>query len=87
MANTNVTSQNDAILNFLKSGQQLTEKQARGLFGVKSLSGRVSELRRQGYPVYRNTTKTTGAAAYRLGTPSRAMVAAAYASLGANAFS
>lgn len=75
--------QTQTVLKALQSGKSLTEKQAR-TFGVKSLRARVSELRREGFPVYTNSdAKGTS---YRLGTPSRTMVAAAYAMLGNKAF-
>jgi hypothetical protein len=45
----------------------------------------VAELREAGFPVYTNVTKT-GKTVYRLGTPSRAMIAAAYTAAGATIF-
>lgn len=75
--------QTQTVLKALQSGKSLTEKQARS-FGVKALRARVCELRQEGYPIYTNTgSKGTS---YRLGTPSRMMVAAAYALLGNKAF-
>lgn len=75
--------QTQTVLKALQSGKSLTQKQARS-FGVKSLRARISELRSEGYPVYTNSdAKGTS---YRLGTPSRTMVAAAYALLGNRAF-
>jgi hypothetical protein len=75
------------ILNVLKSGRQFTPAQLAGLTQSKedSVRPRISELRAEGYAVYTNTTKN-GKQAYRLGTPSRAMVAAAYAAQGSVAF-
>jgi hypothetical protein len=49
------------------------------------LPARIAELRAEGYSIYKNKTKN-GATVYRLGTPSRAMVAAAYSLMGAQAF-
>ena len=46
---------------------------------------RISELRAEGNAIYTNETKN-GTVAYRLGTPSRRMVAAAYAAMGSDAF-
>ena len=54
---------------------------------VPSVRARISELRRAGYPVYANTRSQDNKTFYRLGTPSRKMVAAAYAVLGSAAFS
>jgi hypothetical protein len=73
------------LLNFLKSGQTITETQAVKMFGIKRVSARVAELRSEGYSVYRNVTKD-GKTAYRLGAPSRAMVAAAYQAAGSSVF-
>ena len=73
------------LLNFLKSGQTITETQAVKMFGIQRVSARVAELRSEGYSVYRNVTKD-GKTAYRLGAPSRAMVAAAYQAAGSSVF-
>ena len=54
---------------------------------VPSVRARISELRRAGYSVYANTRAKDNKTFYRLGTPSRKMVAAAYAVLGSAAFS
>lgn len=79
------TTQNQKVLNFLRSGQSLSVKQAQGLFGVASLGKRVSELRANGHAIYTNTAKN-GTTVYRLGTPSRAMIAAAYQAAGSSVF-
>jgi hypothetical protein len=50
-----------------------------------SVSARITELRAQGYSIYSNTAKN-GKTAYRLGKPSRRMVAAAYAAAGSTVF-
>jgi hypothetical protein len=55
------------------------------LFGVTNLSARVSELRSRGYSIYTNKTKN-GKTAFRMGTPSRRMVAMAYALGGTQVF-
>lgn len=51
-----------------------------------SVRARISDLRSQGFAVYANTRKSDGKTFYRVGTPSRAMVAQAYAMFGADAF-
>lgn len=79
------TSQNEKLVKFFKSGNDITEGQARSRFGISNLSARISELRAEGYSIYTNKL-TTGQTVYRLGTPSRTMVAAAYAVLGSEAF-
>lgn len=73
-------SQNQRIINFLGKGKTLTAAQAETKFGVLNLRARVDDLRKAGYPVYTNN------GSYRLGTPSRRMVASAYRLLGGRAF-
>lgn len=75
------------VLNVLKSGKQFTAGQIAGLFNTTeaTVTARVSELRAQGYAIYSNTAKN-GKTAYRLGRPSRAMVAAAFATSGSALF-
>lgn len=75
------------VLNVLQSGRQFTPAQLAGLTGCKedSIRPRISELRAEGHAIYTNTTKN-GKSAYRLGTPSRKMVAAAYKATGSTAF-
>lgn len=77
----------EAILKILKSGRQFTVAQLAGLINGsdKSVINRIAELRADGYAIYRNETKN-GKVAYRLGQPSRLMVAAAFAMAGAEAF-
>ncbi len=79
---------NERILKTLKSGQAYTVGQLAGLVGTTkpSIRARVSELRSEGHAVYANTRSSDGKTIYRLGTPSRAMVAAAYAAMGSSAF-
>ena len=76
------------VLKVLESGRQFTPAQLAGLTGSSedSIRPRISELRAEGYAVYTNHTKN-GKTAYRLGTPNRKMVAAAYAMMGGDAFS
>jgi predicted ArsR family transcriptional regulator len=66
------------ILTFLQTGADITQVQARKRFGITNVRARMSELRQAGYAIYLNE-KTTGNGrtikAYRLGTPTRLMVA------------
>ena len=75
-----LTAQQNKILNYLQTGRTLTTKQAFHLFKARRLSGRIAELRQAGYPIYLNEN------GYRLGTPSRKMVAAAYRVFGGSLF-
>lgn len=76
-----------SVLKTLKSGRQFTAGQLAGLFGTTeaTVAARISELRAQGYAIYSNTAKN-GKTAYRLGTPSRRMVAMAFATAGSSVF-
>lgn len=72
------------ILKYLKTGADITENQAKSRFGITNVRARMSELRQAGFPIYLNekTTKSGDTIkAYRLGTPSRLMVAAGNAVL------
>lgn len=76
-----------SVLKTLKSGRQFTAGQLAGLFSTTeaTVAARISELRAQGYSIYSNVAKN-GKTAYRLGAPSRAMVAAAFAAKGSSVF-
>lgn len=69
-----------------KSGY--TASQLAGLVGTTKASvvARISDLRRSGYAVYANTRAKDNKTFYRLGKPSREMVAQAYSTFGAAAF-
>ena len=75
------------VLKVLESGRQFTPAQLAGLTNSSenSIRPRISELRSEGHAIYTNTTKN-GKSAYRLGTPSRQMVAAAYKQSGSEVF-
>ena len=70
----------------------LTANQMRSKFGVKNPSAMVDTLRKKGYAIYLNSKKAangTKVSFYRLGKPTRAMVAAGIMALrqhGVNAF-
>lgn len=80
-------SKSERLLEAFMSGERLTSKQIATRFGVTSARGLVNELRNRGYAIYLNTTKNSRGESvrrYRLGTPSRAVVAAGYRVLGAS---
>ena len=76
-SNTNATQK---LLKYLQNGYDITASQARTRFGITNVSARISELHKAGFPIYLNE-KTTSQGytikAYRLGTPTRRMVAIA----------
>jgi hypothetical protein len=78
-------SQNEKLVEFFQTGKSLTEAQARARYGVANLTARIAELRAEGYSIYKNTSKEKGTS-YKLGKPTRAMIAAAYSLMGAQAF-
>ena len=77
-----------SVLKTLKSGRQFTAGQLAGLFGTteSTVTARISDLRAEGYAIYSNRAKN-GKTAYRLGMPSRKMVATAFAVGGSALFS
>ncbi len=77
----NTETKSGKLLQALQSGEQLTEAQIAQRFGLKNPRASVSALRFQGYAIYANPHKDTKGretTKYRLGTPSRAVVAAGY---------
>lgn len=79
----NVTKQT-RVLEALQSGEELTAKQITARFGVKNPTATISSIRLNGFAVYANQrTNKLGDTytKYRLGTPSRAVVAAGFRAL------
>ncbi len=77
------------VLTALKSGEQLTARQIAARYSVGNPHEVIRSLREKGYAIYLNeSTNSKGEVTqkYRLGTPSRAMVATAYAVFGNAAF-
>lgn len=76
------------VLNVLRTGKNFSAvaiaKQLRTT--ESSVSARISELRSEGHAIYSNKTDE-GRTAYRLGNPSRRMVATAFAAAGCSVFS
>ena len=85
-------SAKEKILKFLsKDGpyNTLTSAQARARFGIVNIGARIEELRAEGYCIYTNKkTLADGRRItyYKLGKPTKEMVAMAHAVLGAEAF-
>lgn len=74
------------VLEALQSGEQLTAKQIKARFGVANPTATISDIRYSGFAVYANQHKDTKGRVttkYRLGRPSRAIVAAGYKALAA----
>ena len=78
-------SQNERLARYLSAGRSITTAQARSRFGIRNLRARVNDLRVEGFCIYTNRSST--GTSYRLGTPSRVMVATAYKAAGSTIFS
>lgn len=73
----------ETVLSALMTGEQLSAKQIKARFNVANPTALVSDLRFEGYPIYLNEGRKTSrnrttASKYRLGTPTRAVIAAGY---------
>ena len=72
------------VLTALQSGRTLSSAQLRSQFGAGNPQSVIQSLRFEGFPIYLNTvsdTKGRTRNVYRLGTPSRAIIAAGYQAL------
>lgn len=73
------------VLEALENGEQLTAAQMTARYGVKNPHETVRSLRNSGYAIYLNKSKNSKGEVthkYRLGKPTRAIVAAGIAALG-----
>ncbi len=65
----------------LQNGERVTASQAAKRFGVKNISAEVSRIRQAGYAVYANKRVAGNhveVTEYRIGAPSRKLIAAGY---------
>jgi predicted transcriptional regulator len=72
------------LLEAFQNGEELTVAQIKHRFGIKNPTATVSDLRYEGFALYANKRKDSKGrmtTKYRLGTPSRAIVAAGYRAL------
>lgn len=77
----NTETKTGRLLAALQSGEQLTEGQIRVRFGLRNPRASVSDIRMSGFAVYANQHKDTKGRVttkYRIGRPSREIVAAGY---------
>ncbi len=83
-------SQKTRLVTAFNSGYDFTTNQIASRLNVSNSRARflITELRQDGYAIYKNSKSINGSLTpvYRLGAPSRAMVAAAFASKGATIF-
>lgn len=81
---TTAVTKESKVLSALQEGRTLSSAQMRAFFGTGNPQAVIQSLRFKGYPIYLNTvtdTKGRSRNVYRLGTPSRAVVAAGYKAL------
>jgi hypothetical protein len=74
-------SKNSKLLNAFQRGEELTSKQIEARFDVSSGRSLVHSLREQGFPIYLNkrvNVKGQITNKYRLGTPTRSVIAAGF---------
>jgi hypothetical protein len=69
------------LFHAMYNGEAVTASQAEKRFGIKNVSAEVSRIRHSGFAVYANTRMAGNGVQvteYRIGTPSRKLVAAGY---------
>ena len=75
----------EKVATALVNGAELTAKQISARYGVKNVRAVISKLRSEGYSIFLNKRVSSFDGEtymkYRLGTPTRATVAAGYAAL------
>ena len=82
---TTTTSKPAKVIAALENGTELTAKQIESRYSVKNARALISSIRMQGYSVYLNKRVSSfdgnTYSKYRMGTPTRAVVAAGNAAL------
>jgi len=79
-----IESKTAKLLTALQLGETLTAAQAKKRFGIGNVRAEVSRIRQSGFAVYANQRKAGNnvvVTEYRMGTPSRELVAAGYRAL------
>ena len=73
-------SKTEKVRNLFAKGNTVTWRSLRNTFDLKSPANMVGKLRNEGMMIYENKT-STGHVAYRVGTPSKAVIAAGQTAL------
>lgn len=84
MTNTTTVTKEQKVLNALQEGRTLSSAQMRAMFKTGNPQAVIQSLRFKGFPIYLNTVKDTKGRVrnvYRLGTPSKRVIAAGYRAL------
>ncbi len=74
----------ERLLEAFQKGEELTAAQIKARFGIANPTATVSDLRYSGFSIYANQHKDTKgrtSTKYRLGTPTRELIAAGYRAL------
>ena len=80
------TSKTTKVRNLFATGKDVSWKTLRNKFDLKSPAAMVGKLRNEGMMIYEN--RTSAGVSYRVGTPSKAVIAAGQAALfGAQGYS
>ena len=82
--NTATVTKESKVLSALQEGRTLSSAQMRAYFGTGNPQAVIQSLRFKGFPIYLNTvtdTKGRSRNVYRLGSASRAVIAAGYKAL------
>jgi len=77
------------LLKYLESGNSVTARQIEGSFGLKNPHGAIYNLRNEGHCIYSNPAKLSDGSEttkYRIGTPTKRMVAIAARVAGSQLF-
>lgn len=77
----NENSKTFKLLSALQSGDRVSASQAVKRFGIQNISAEVSRIRQSGFAVYANSRvagNNVKVTEYRIGAPSRKLVAAGY---------
>ena len=77
------------LLNYLSTGAEVTAKQIHGSFGLSNPHDAIYQLRNQGHCIYSNKAKLangTVTTKYRIGRPTKRMVAIANRVVGSQLF-
>ena len=80
----NVTTKSGRLLSALQSGEALTVAQIKSRYSIGNPTATISDLRFSGYAIYANRhtdSKGKTSTKYKLGKPSRAIIAAGYRAL------
>ena len=76
----------ERLLEAFRNGEKLTVAQIKARFGIANPTATISDIRFSGFAIYANQHKDTKGSVttkYRIGNPSRAVVAAGYRALAA----